>query len=128
MANFNPNYAAIAQTFVDHFYKLFQSDRSQLHTVYHPEYPLLSFEDSTHQGREEIHNKYTSLPFVTVSMVVTKISAQPTADGGVLVMVIGQLKADSDPAHAFSQVFHLKAMGESFVVVNDMFRLNVHNF
>ena len=62
-------------------------------------------------------------------MVVTKVDPQPTVDGGILIMVIGQLKVDADQPHAFSQLFQLKAMAEgSFVVVNDMFRLNVHNF
>ena len=63
MANFNAQYAEIAANFVEHFYKVFQQDRSQLHTVYHPEHSMLSFEGSAHQGREAIHNKYTSLPF-----------------------------------------------------------------
>ena len=63
MANFNPQYADIASNFVDHFYKLFQADRSQLQNVYHPEYAMLTFEGSAHQGRQAIHEKYTSLPF-----------------------------------------------------------------
>jgi len=129
MANFNAQYAEIAANFVDHFYKVFQTDRSQLYTVYHPEHSMLSFEGSAHQGREAIHAKYTSLPFGTVNVVVTKIDPQPTVDGGILIMVIGQLKVDQDQPHAFSQIFHLKSMAEgAFVVVNDMFRLNVHNF
>jgi len=128
-ANFNSNYEQIATNFVKHFYEVFQADRSQLHTVYHPEQALLTFEGSQHQGREAIHTKYTSLPFGTVNVVVTKVDPQPTVDGGILIMVIGQLKVDADQPHAFSQLFQLKAMAEgSFVVVNDMFRLNVHNF
>lgn len=129
MANFNPNYADIASGFIAHFYKVFQEDRAQLHNVYHPECAFLSFEGTAHQGKEAIHAKYTSLPFGSVNVVVTKMDPQPTMDGGILIMVIGQLKVDSDPPHAFSQLFHLKSMAEgAFVVVNDMFRLNVHNF
>jgi hypothetical protein len=125
---FNLQFAEIAERFVAHFYKLFQEDRSQLHAVYHPEHAFLTFEDSQHRGREAIHAKYTSLPFQTVNVVVTKIDPQPTLDGGILIMVIGQLKVDADQPHAFSQLFHLKSFEGAFVVVNDMFRLNVHNF
>ena len=68
-------------------------------------------------------------PLQTVNVVVTKIDPQPTIDGGILIMVIGQLKVDADQPHAFSQLFHLKSMADNaFVVINDMFRLNVHNF
>jgi len=130
MANYNPAYAEIAANFVDHFYKVFQQDRSQLQNVYHPEFSMLTFEGSSHQGRQAIHDKYVSLPFGTVNVVVTKIDPQPTIDGGILIMVIGQLKVDADQPHAFSQLFHLKSMADNaFVVINDMFRLNnVHNF
>ena len=63
MANYNPAYVEIAANFVDHFYKVFQSDRSQLQNVYHPEFSMLTFEGSSHQGRQAIHEKYVSLPF-----------------------------------------------------------------
>ena len=72
-ANFNSNYEQIATNFVKHFYEVFQADRSQLHTVYHPEQALLTFEGSQHQGREAIHTKYTSLPF-GVSVIFQKKS------------------------------------------------------
>ena len=72
---------------------------------------------------------FSSFSFQTVNVVVTKVDPQPTVDGGILIMVIGQLKVDQDQPHAFSQIFHLKSMAEgAFVVVNDMFRLGVHNF
>jgi len=45
--------------------------------------------------------------------------------GGVLVFVTGQLltEGESRPM-AFSQVFHLAPMNNSWVVTNDIFRLN----
>lgn len=69
-------------------------------------------------------------------------------DGGVLVNVIGRLQVigfflklytnlilsflsrkqvDEDPPHAYSQVFVLKPMANSFFCQHDMFRLNIHD-
>ena len=71
-----------------------------------------------------------------------------TVDGGLLVKVVGQLKvvcapclaimvadslfslylqADNDPVHGFTQTFYLKQIGDSLFVMNDIFRLALHN-
>jgi hypothetical protein len=36
-------------------------------------------------------------------------------------------QADEDPPHAFSQIFVLKPLGNSFFVQHDIFRLGIHN-
>ena len=45
------------------------------------------------QGQEAIHKQFTEVvSFKTVQHLPTKIDAQPLADGGVLVSVLGQLQ------------------------------------
>jgi hypothetical protein len=56
---------------------------------------------------------------------VSSIDAQPSVAGGIMVFVTGQLLPEGESnALKFSQVFHLAPVGGSFVVTNDLFRLN----
>jgi len=56
---------------------------------------------------------------------VSSIDAQPSVAGGILVFVTGQLLPEGEAnALKFSQAFHLAPLGGSFVVTNDLFRLN----
>lgn len=69
--------------------------------------------------------KLTSLPFQQCKHHVSSIDAQPSVGGGLLVFVTGQLlpEGESNPLK-FSQTFHLMPVGSSYVVTNDLFRLN----
>jgi len=128
-ANFYADFQRVATAFIEAYYKLFQDDRAQIHTLYHPDYAFLTFEGEQFSGRDQILGKYNTLPFQNVAVAVTKVDSQPTVDGGILIMVIGQLKADADPPHSFSQLFHLKPTVEGgWVIANDVFRLALHNF
>jgi len=55
------------------------------------------------------------------------VDAQLTVDGGLIVFVIGQLKADQDQVFGFAQTFYLKQFGDSLFIMNDMFRLSLHH-
>lgn len=81
------------------------------------------------QGADAIMEKLRTLPFQQVKHVVTTIDVQPTIDSGIMVMVMGQLKTDNDHPHGYSQIFYLKQdpATSSFVLLNDIFRLNLHN-
>eukprot|EP00112_Aurelia_sp_Birch-Aquarium-sp1_P002954 Seg133.2 transcript_id=Seg133.2/GoldUCD/mRNA.D3Y31 product="Nuclear transport factor 2" protein_id=Seg133.2/GoldUCD/D3Y31 len=122
------NATEIAKNFVQHYYTTFDASRDNLASLYVPQ-STMSFEGSECQGVEAISAKLKGLPFQTVAHVVTTIDAHLTVDNGLIVFVIGQLKADNDPPHSFSQVFHLKQNPEtrSFVVLNDIFRLMLHH-
>ena len=57
---------------------------------------------------------------------VSSIDAQLSPSGGILVFATGQLlpEGETNPLK-FSQCFHLAAVGGSFAVSNDVFRLNL---
>ena len=59
--------------------------------------------------------------------MVSTFDAQLTVDGGLLIFVVEQLKADSDRVLPFSQTFYLKQIGDSLFVMNDIFRLALHH-
>jgi hypothetical protein len=120
------NYKDIASQFVTSYYQMFDTDRSQLGQFYGQE-AKMSFEGDEKEGVVNIVAKLTSLKFQVVQHAGTAIDAQIIDGVGLLICVLGQLKTDDDPPHAFSQTFILKQVGECLFITNDIFRLSLHN-
>ncbi|AXA50992.1 nuclear transport factor [Malassezia restricta] len=115
----------VAQQFTDFYYSTFDTDRSQLGSLYRP-HSMLTFEGAQTQGAQAIVEKLVSLPFQKVQHKVDTRDAQPTGDGNSLVVLVtGMLLVDDgqNPLK-FSQLFTLVPEGGSFYVFNDIFRLN----
>ncbi|XP_044755421.1 probable nuclear transport factor 2 isoform X1 [Coccinella septempunctata] len=125
----NPQYEAIGKGFVSQYYALFDDpiQRPNLHSMYNAETSFMTFEGSQLQGSAKIMEKISSLTFQKITRVITAVDSQPTFDGGVLISVLGRLKCDEDPPHAFVQVFVLKPLGTSFYIQHDIFRLAIHD-
>ncbi|CAE5957204.1 unnamed protein product [Arabidopsis arenosa] len=130
----------VASAFVNHYYHLFDNDRSSLSSLYNPT-SLLTFEGQKIYGVENISNKLKQLPFDQCRHLISTVDSQPSSIaggcGGILVFVSGslQLHGEDHPLR-FSQVyllsicdgyktFHLiPVLQGSFFVQNEMFRLN----
>ena len=98
----------------------------------------MTFEGAQVKGRDAILAKFAQLTFAKIIHAVTCVDCQPLADGGILVMVLGQLKVgansnesalqtDDDPPQTFSQSFLLRPANQSFFIANEIFRLAIHN-
>ncbi|XP_071824674.1 nuclear transport factor 2-like [Apostichopus japonicus] len=118
--------AEIGQSFIQHYYKTFDTDRAAIAALY-LEQSQLTFEGATFTGRANIAKKITELPFKTIQHVITTVDIQVTLQNSILVFVVGQLKTDDDPPHGFSQTFLLGQVGTSIFVANDCFRLQLHH-
>lgn len=120
----------VGRAFVDHYYNLFDNDRSSIGTLYQPS-SMLSFESQKLLGSENISAKLNSLPFGQCRHAISTIDSQPSSfAGGIIVFVSGsiQLLGEDHPLR-FSQMFHLIPTVEgSFFVQNDIFRLNYGQF
>ncbi|MCD7467320.1 Nuclear transport factor 2B [Datura stramonium] len=116
----------VGRAFVDHYYHLFDNDRSSIGTLYQPG-SMLSFEGQKLMGSEDISAKLNALPFGQCRHAISTIDSQPSSFvGGIIVFVSGsiQLLGEDHPLR-FSQMFHLIPTVEgSFFVQNDIFRLN----
>lgn len=122
-----PIWEQIGNGFVQHYYHLFDTNRGDLGSLYN-ETSCLTWEGEQFQGKIAIVKKITSLPFHEIQHSITSADHQPTAEGCVLSMVVGQLKADEDPIMGFHQVFLLKRVNDAWICTNDLFRLSLHNF
>ncbi|XP_018420413.1 PREDICTED: nuclear transport factor 2 [Nanorana parkeri] len=117
----------IGCSFVQHYYRLFDSDRTQLKSIY-TDASCLTWEGQQYQGKDAIIEKISMLPFQKIQHSITSQDHQPTPDNCIVSMVVGQLKADDDPVIGFHQMFLLKNVQDVWVCTNDMFRLALHNF
>ncbi|GMH30280.1 hypothetical protein Nepgr_032123 [Nepenthes gracilis] len=116
----------LGRAFVEHYYHLFDNDRSSLSSLYQPT-SMLTFEGQKVQGAEEISSKLNSLPFDQCLHSISTVDTQSSAfHGGIIVFVSGSLQLAGEEHHLrFSQMFHLvPTLQGSFFVQNDIFRLN----
>ncbi|XP_015116745.1 probable nuclear transport factor 2 isoform X1 [Diachasma alloeum] len=120
-------YDDIGKGFVQQYYGLFDDalQRSTLVNMYNND-SFMTFEGIQIKGVSNIMEKLNSLSFKKIGRVLTAVDSQPTLDGGVLIHVLGRLKTDDDPPHAYSQIFVLKPLGGSFYCQHDIFRLVIH--
>lgn len=114
----------IAKAFTDHYYQAFDQNRGALSSLYSDQ-SVLCFEGHKSHGSQAIISKLTTLPFQRCQHKITSLDSHAVPSAGVLVFVTGQLltEGESRPM-AFSQVFHLAPVNNTWVVTNDIFRLN----
>ncbi|KAL5578937.1 hypothetical protein UlMin_011379 [Ulmus minor] len=116
----------VGRVFVNHYYNLFDTDRTSLSSLYQPT-SLLTFEGQKIEGVANITCKLNQLPFDQCKHVISTIDSQPSSfSNGVVVFVSGSLQLPGEEhSLRFSQMFHLVPTAQgSFVVQNDIFRLN----
>ncbi|XP_073461126.1 nuclear transport factor 2 isoform X1 [Aquarana catesbeiana] len=85
----------IGCSFVQHYYRLFDSDRTQLKSIY-TDASCLTWEGQQYQGKEAIIEKLSMLPFQKIQHSITSQDHQPTPDNCIISMVVGQLKVGPD--------------------------------
>lgn len=96
----------VGRAFVEHYYHLFDTDRSSLASLYHQS-SMLTFEGQKLQGVENICSKISQLPFDKCQHHISTIDTQPSSfAGGIAVFVSGSLQlAGEEHLLRFSQVF-----------------------
>ncbi|KAM4614068.1 nuclear transport factor 2 isoform 2-T2 [Discoglossus pictus] len=126
MADNKPIWEQIGSSFIQHYYNMFDNDRSCLSAIY-IDSSCLTWEGEQFQGKTAIIEKLAMLPFQKIQHSITAQDHQPTPDSCILSMVVGQLKADDDQILGFQQTFVLKHFNDAWVCTNEIFRLALHN-
>uniref|UniRef100_A0A0N4U8L9 Transmembrane protein 208 n=1 Tax=Dracunculus medinensis TaxID=318479 RepID=A0A0N4U8L9_DRAME len=95
--NFNVDFEAIGNAFVQHYYRTFDNPDPNARTaglsdLYDPLNSYMTFEGVQVKGRQAILEKFASLPFRSIKRAITKTDCQPFPDGSVIIAVMGQLQ------------------------------------
>ncbi|EFX04400.1 serine beta-lactamase-like superfamily protein [Grosmannia clavigera kw1407] len=117
------DFQTVADQFVSFYYQTFDGNRKQLQALYRDQ-SMLTFESASVLGAAAIVEKLGNLPFEKVTHQVSTKDAQPTMDGGLLVLVTGHLLIDEEQRPmGFSQAFQLLKDASGYFVYNDIFKL-----
>jgi len=73
-------------------------------------------------GQQEIHNKILSIGFQDCKVFIHSVDAQSSANGGIIIQVIGEMSNHGDPWRKFAQTFFLAEQPNGYFVLNDIFR------
>ena len=71
---------------------------------------------------QEIHNKITSIGFQDCKVFIHSVDAQSSANGGIIIQVIGEMSNKGDDWRKFVQTFFLAEQHNGYFVLNDIFR------
>ncbi|XP_059974359.1 nuclear transport factor 2-like [Mesoplodon densirostris] len=122
-----PVWEQTGSSFIQHYYQLFDNDRTQPGASY-IDATCLTWEGQQFQGKAATVEKLSSLLFQKIQDSITAQDHQPRPDSCIISMVVDQFKADEDPVMGFHQMLPLKNINDAWVCTNDMFRLALHNF
>ncbi|CAI4215430.1 unnamed protein product [Parascedosporium putredinis] len=118
------NFEDVAKQFIEFYYNSFDADRKSLSALYR-EQSMLTFESASVLGINAIVDKLAGLPFEKVKHQVSTLDAQPTLNGGIFILVTGQLLVDEEQRPMnYCQAFQLlQDDAGSYFVYNDVFKL-----
>ncbi|WFC93866.1 hypothetical protein MBRA1_000491 [Malassezia brasiliensis] len=122
-----PNKASeIGWTFVPQYYTCMHQDPSRLHCFYTKKSTLVHADEKEDVqpsfGQQEIHQRLQALNFENTKVYVSTVDSQASADGGIIIQVIGELSNRGGNWRKFSQTFFLAQQPNGYYVLNDIFR------
>jgi len=112
--------------FVPQYYTYVNKSPQRLHCFYNKTSTFIhgtEGEDGTPcYGQQEIHNKITSIGFEDCKVFIHSVDAQSSANGGIIIQVIGEMSNRGEPWRKFVQTFFLAEQPNGYFVLNDIFR------
>ncbi|GAA5940122.1 uncharacterized protein JCM15063_001713 [Sporobolomyces koalae] len=125
-ANDATDSARIGWAFLSQYYSYLNKDPARLHCFYTKRSTLIHStegEDTTAcYGQQEIHAKIMSLAFEDCKVYISNVDSQSSAEGGIIVQVIGEMSNLNGPWRKFAQTFFLAEQPNGYFVLNDICR------
>ncbi|KAE9405048.1 hypothetical protein BT96DRAFT_964064 [Gymnopus androsaceus JB14] len=129
-SNGTPHHNAIPSEvgwqFVPQYYNFVNKEPERLHCFYNKRSTFIhgaeGEDGKTCHGQQEIHAQITSLGFQDCKIFIHSVDAQSSADGGIIIQVIGEMSNNSGPWRKFVQTFFLAEQPNGYFVLNDIFR------
>ncbi|KAG9313626.1 hypothetical protein JVU11DRAFT_5958 [Chiua virens] len=112
--------------FVPQYYTFVNKQPNRLHCFYNKTSTFIHGTEGEDVkpcfGQQEIHNKITSIGFQDCKVYIHSVDAQSSANGGIIIQVIGEMSNHGDPWRKFVQTFFLAEQPNGYFVLNDIFR------
>ena len=122
-----PNKASeVGWLFVPQYYTFMNKDPSRLHCFYTKKSTMVhgtENEDITPSvGQQAIHERVNTIGFEDTKVYVSNVDSQSSADGGIVIQVLGEMSNKGGKWRKFAQTFFLAQQPNGFYVLNDIFR------
>ncbi|TIC72494.1 hypothetical protein E3Q00_03942 [Wallemia mellicola] len=118
--------AEVGWQFVTQYYNYVNAKPENLHYFYNKDSTFIhGFEDGDERtcfGQSEINSRVSEIGFENCKVFVHSLDSQSSADGGILVQVVGEMSNRNGPWRKFAQTFFLAQQQSGYFVLNDIFR------
>ncbi|KAF9525083.1 hypothetical protein CPB83DRAFT_877415 [Crepidotus variabilis] len=112
--------------FVPQYYGFVNKEPHRLHCFYSKNSTFVhgteGEESKPCYGQTEIHKKITSIGFDNCKVFIHSVDTQASANGGIIIQVIGEMSNHGDAWRKFVQTFFLAEQPNGYFVLNDIFR------
>ncbi|TEB34400.1 hypothetical protein FA13DRAFT_1729904 [Coprinellus micaceus] len=112
--------------FVPQYYTFVNKEPHRLHCFYNKSSTFIHGTEGEESkpcfGQQEIHKKITSIGFQDCKVFIHSVDAQASANGGIVIQVIGEMSNRNEPWRKFVQTFFLAEQPNGYFVLNDIFR------
>jgi hypothetical protein len=112
--------------FVPQYYTFVNKEPNRLHCFYNKNSTFIHGTEGEDIkpcfGQKEIHDKITSIGFEDCKVFIHSVDAQSSANGGIIIQVIGEMSNRGEPWRKFVQTFFLAEQPNGYFVLNDIFR------
>ncbi|OCH86853.1 hypothetical protein OBBRIDRAFT_796772 [Obba rivulosa] len=120
------NPSEVGWQFVPQYYTFVNKQPNRLHCFYTKSSTFIHGTEGEDgkpcYGQQEIHNKITSIGFQDCKVFIHSVDAQSSANGGILIQVIGEMSNKGEQWRKFVQSFFLAEQPNGYFVLNDIFR------
>ncbi|KAJ7359371.1 hypothetical protein DFH08DRAFT_801188 [Mycena albidolilacea] len=120
------NPSEVGWQFVPQYYTFVNKQPDRLHQFYTKKSTFIHGTEGDDGkpclGQQEIHQRITSIGFQDCKVFIHSVDAQSSADGGIIIQVIGEMSNHADPWRKFVQTFFLAEQPNGYFVLNDIFR------
>ncbi|KAJ7778278.1 hypothetical protein B0H16DRAFT_1502886 [Mycena metata] len=120
------NPSEVGWQFVPQYYTFVNKQPDRLHQFYTKKSTFIHGTEGDDGkpclGQQEIHQRITAIGFQDCKVFIHSVDAQSSADGGIIIQVIGEMSNHADPWRKFVQTFFLAEQPNGYFVLNDIFR------
>ncbi|WWC90086.1 uncharacterized protein L201_005019 [Kwoniella dendrophila CBS 6074] len=112
--------------FVPQYYNFVNKQPHRLHCFYNKRSTFIHGEEGEESqialGQQEIHDRITAIGYEECKVYIHSIDSQSSANGGIIILVIGEMSNKHQPWRKFTQTFFLAEQPNGYFVLNDIFR------
>ncbi|CAN6674600.1 hypothetical protein TRVA0_057S00826 [Trichomonascus vanleenenianus] len=121
-----PDSQEVGWIFIEKYYTFLNNNPSKLHLFYTKNSVIChGVEGETIQhckGQSQIQKQIKEHNFQDCKVMVSNVDSLPSADGGVILQVLGEMSNRGGPSQKFVQTFFLATQPQGYYVMNDIFR------